>query len=288
MIVNHRQQTTAIKVFVIRPIRDTLSKGMAANSSRRLKRIIQSVAGIFAEPSAIHPAIPTRLDYHTSAEDIVTQPTGFRPLDKALGIGGLPQGKITELMGPGVTPASGGTTCIAARIAAKVQRQQDMVTIIDMNHSVDPWQAERCGLIAPHLLLTRPDTVYDVITTLEKAARNTKLIIVVMGVVKELLRHVEPDLLKTLLRRLQNIVNHSDCAFLFITAPPQNDPFSPLNYPAGFPLAEIADVRLWVQDENWTHKAGLATAYKATLTVVKNRLDVAGKGANINIKLNGS
>ena len=144
---------------------------MATNSSRRLKRIIQSVAGIFAEPSAaVRPAIPTRLDYQAPVEEIIALPTSFRPLDKALGIGGLPHGKITELVGPGITPASGGTTCIAARIAAKVQRQQDIVTIIDMNHSVDPWQVERCGLIAPHLLLTRPDTIYDVITTLERAA----------------------------------------------------------------------------------------------------------------------
>lgn len=263
---------------------------MAANSSRRLKRIIQSVAGIFAEPSAVtHPTIPARLDFQApAAAGIVTLPTGFRPLDKALGIGGLPHGKITELMGPGITPTSGGTICIAARIASKAQRQQDVVTIIDMNHSVDPWQAERCGLIAPHLLLTRPDTIYDVITTLERAARNSKLIIVVMGVVKELLCHVEPDLLKTLSHRLQNIVKHSDSVFLIVTAPPQNDPFSPLNYPTGFPLAEIAMVRLWVQDENWTHKAGLATAYKANLTVVKNQLDIAGKGASINIKLSGS
>lgn len=263
---------------------------MAANSSRRLKRIIQSVAGIFAEPTAaMRPAIPARLDYQASAgAGVVPLPTGFRPLDKALGIGGLPQGNITELMGPGITPASGGTTYIAARIAAKVQRQQDMVTIIDMNHSVDPWQAERCGLIAPHLLLTRPDTIYDVITTLERAARSAKLIIVVMGVVKELLRHVELDSLKTLSHRWQTIVKHSDSVFLFVTAPPQNDPFSPLNYPAGFPLAQIAAIRLWVQDESWTHQAGLATAYKANLTVVKNQLDVAGKGAGINIKFTSS
>jgi RecA/RadA recombinase len=168
-----------------------------------------------------------------------------------------------------------------------VQRQQEIVTIIDMNHGFDPWHAERCGLIAPHLLLTRPDTIFAALTTMESAARNAELVVVVMGVVAELLRHVEADLLRTLLRRLHNIVRHSNSVFLFITVPRKKDPFSPANYPAGFPLAEMADIRLWLQDEVWTHKEGVATAYKANLTVIKNRLAMAGKGASIRIKLNG-
>jgi len=217
----------------------------------------------------------------------MTLPTGLRPLDKALGIGGLPQGHITELIGPGIAPVSGGACCIAARLASKVQRQQEIVTIIDMSRSFDPWQAERCGLVAPHLLLARPDTIFEALTTLENAARNAQLIIVVMGGVAELLRHIEADLLKTLLKRLQNIVKQSSSVFLFVTYPAKNDPFNPQIYPAGFPLGDLADVRLWVQDESWNYKDGLSTAYKANLTVIKNRLAMAGKGADIRIKLTG-
>jgi recombination protein RecA len=206
-------------------------------------------------------------------------------VDKALGIGGLPCGKITELMTPGTSPIGDGPTCISAKIAAKVQRQQEIVSIIDMNHSFDPWQAERCGLIAPQLLLARPDTILAALTTLESAARNTRLIVVVMGVVTGLLQHVEPDSLITLLKRLESIVRQSGSVFLFVTTPHKGDPFSPQNYPAGFPLADIADIRLWVQDENWTHDGGLVTAYKANVTVIKNELAVVGKGANIRLKL---
>jgi hypothetical protein len=72
--------------------------------------------------------------------------------------------------------------------------------------------------------------------------------------------------------------------FLFMTSPNKNDPFTPTNYPAGFPLAELAEVRLWTQDETWSHKDGLATAYKATLAVIKNSLAMPGKGASITIK----
>ena len=154
-----------------------------------------------------------------------------------------------------------------------------------MRYNFDLWQAERCGLIAPQLLLTRPDTVFAALTTLESAARNKGLVVVNMGVVSELLSHASPDLLKTLLRRLRSIIRQSDSVFLFITRPYDDNPFSSFNYPSGFPLADLADVRLWVQDENWTYKEGIATAYKANLTVIKNRLAAVGTGADIKIKL---
>lgn len=258
---------------------------MSAKSSPRVRKVIENVARIFAgRPTPTK--IPAALNYRRPA-DIATLSTGFRPLDKALEIGGLPCGKITELIGSGGTSLSGGATNIAARIASKVQRKQQLVTIIDMSHNFDPWQAERCGLIAPHLFLTRPDTIFDALTTLESAARSEGLIIVIMGIVADLLRQADPDLLRNLSGRLRNIVSHSQSAFLLMTSPPKNDPFSPANYPAGFPLAELADVRLWVQDETWSHQNGIATAYKANLTVIKNRLAMAGKGADIKIKFTG-
>lgn len=257
---------------------------MSVKKPRRVKKVIQNVARVFAG----HPSqyvIPTRLNHRAPAADVPTLPTGLRSLDKTLGIGGLPCGKITELIGPGPKPVSDGITCIAAKIGSKIQRQQQIVTIIDMRYNFDPWQAERCGLIAPQLFLTRPDTVFAALTTLESAAHNQGLVVVNMGVVSELLSHASPDLLKTLLRRLRSIIRQSDSVFLFLTSPLDDNPFNPINYPSGFPLADLADVRLWVQDENWTYKEGIATAYKANLTVIKNRLAAVGTGADIRIKL---
>jgi hypothetical protein len=256
---------------------------MAGNSSRRLRKVIENVARILADRPA-PPRLPTALDF-TPPADILTLSTGFRPLDKAMDIGGFPCGRMTELIGSGDTALSGGATCVAARIAAKVQRKQQVVTIIDMSYGFDPWQAERCGLVAPQLLLTRPDTMFDALTTLENAARTDGLVIMVMGVVSELLNHAGPDTLKTLLGRLRTISKQSNSVFLWLTSPLKNDPFNPENYPIGFPLMELADIRLWIQDETWTHKDGIATSYKATLTVIKNRLGIAGKGADIRIKL---
>lgn len=237
----------------------------------------------FLTESPHQPAVASRTRYRSPA-DVPVQPTGLRPLDKAVDIGGLPLGRITELIGSSVTPISGGTSSVAAKIAAKVQREQEISAIIDLGHRFDTWQAERCGLVAPQLLLTRPDTVFSAIASLEEAARHARLVIVVMEVIPNLLGNVEPDLLKTLLHRLHTIISRSDSAFLFLTTPIENDPFNPANYPPGFPLAELADIRMWVQNETWTHKGKLATAYKANLTVIKNELGIPGKGANIRVK----
>jgi recombination protein RecA len=251
-----------------------------------VKKAIQNVARAIAGQPGQY-AIPTRLYHRAPITNVDTLSTGLRTLDKTLGIGGLPCGKITELIGPGKTPLSDGVHCVAAKIGANVQRKQHLVTIIDMALNFDPWQAERCGLMAPHLLLSRPDTVFAALTTLESAARTQGLVIVNMGVVPDLLNHVEIDLLKTLLRRLHTIIRQSESVFLFLTNPLDGSAFTAANYPAGFPLADLADVRLWVQNESWTNKDGFATAYKASIAVIKNRLAAVGTGADVRIKLTG-
>lgn len=255
---------------------------MAAKSSRAARQVIQSVAGLFAGRLS-RPRLPIAFNFRP-AEDVVTLPTGFRPLDNTLGIGGLPQGKVTELMSTEAF-ASSGALLLGAGIAAKMQRKQRVVTIIDLSHQFDPWQAERCGLITPHLLLTRPATVLEALTTLESVANREGLVVVVLGVVVDVLGSAEPELLRSLLGRLRAIIRSSHSAFLFITSPIEDNPFSQDNYPAGFPLAEIADIRLWIQTEAWTQQDSITTAYKASVAVIKNQWAVAGTGADIRINL---
>lgn len=254
---------------------------MASKNSLKVKTVFESVASVLFSRFN-RSTLPDAHQYKPVME-ISAMSTGIRALDKALEIGGLPCGRITELVSP--TTSMVGAASVTARIASKAQRKQQIVTVIDMNHSFDSWQAERAGLIAPHLLLTQPDTVFEALTALEGAARHEEsLIIVVMGGVANLLSHANASLRKNLLSRIRTITTQSDSVFLFLTASPRNDPFDPANYPSGFPLAELAEVRLWLQDENWTYKDGFATAYKANLTVIKNGVAMAGKGTNVNIK----
>jgi recombination protein RecA len=227
--------------------------------------------------------LPIAFDFH-SPEAVTTLSTGFRLLDKVTGIGGLPCGRITELMGPEVLSNS-GALLVAAAMAARVQRKQQMATIIDLSRTFDPYQAERCGLMAPHLLLTRPENVFEALTVLERVGYDEGLVVLVWGLTTDLLAHVSPDLLKTLLARLRSLVKKSNSAFLFVTSPAEANPFSSANYPAGFALMDAADLRLWIQAESWTHRDGLDTGYRASLAVIKNRWAVAGAGAELRISL---
>ena len=256
---------------------------MAVKKSRRTQQAIQSVAALVTGRFTryLWPASSVKLK---APSNLRTLATGFRPVDKAIGLGGLPRGYLVELIAPASSADSSGTICIATRIAAKAQRQQQVVTIIDLSHQFESWLAERCGLVAPHLLLTEPDTIFTALTTLERAAQAEGLVVIIAGQVAELFKHIDPALLKMLYRRLQTIVERSNCVFLCVTTPQAADPFLPTNYPAGFNLAELAAIRLWVQAESWSYQAGLATAYKANLTVIKNQLAVVGPGADIRFK----
>lgn len=253
------------------------AKGVAVKPGFR--QVIHSVAQFLAEP-----AIPSRRVYQPPA-NVAALATGLRPLDKALELGGLPHSTVIELVESGSQLAGGGGAIIASRIAARVQHRQENVSIIDLSREFDPWQAERCGLAAPQLLLTRPETIFEALASLESAAKNAALVIVMMGRVPELLGHLEPYRRKTLLRRLQHIIHAAEGVCLLITSPAHKDPFDSANYPPGFPLAEVAAIRLWLQDENWTYHDGLATAYKTGITVIKNELATPGRGANIRVKL---
>lgn len=256
---------------------------MAFKNSREAKQVIQSVTGLLTGRFS-RPILPSAFDYR-AASNLTVIPTGFRSLDKAMGLAGLPCGHITELSGAN-SLSSSGMLVLAAGLAAKVQRRQQVVTLLDLSQQFDSWQAERCGLIAPHLLLIRPKTIFEVLVTLEQVSHREGLVVVSLGVVVDLLSQVERPLLQNLLGRLRAMVKRSTSAILFITTAIDDNPFSTTNYPAGFPLSEVADIRLWVQNETWTHRDGLATSYKASLVVVKNRLAIAGKGADIRITLN--
>jgi recombination protein RecA len=254
-------------------------------TTKQVKRVFESVSELFIHRFG-RRRLPATAGYSAPIPETETLSTGFRSVDNALGTGGLPYSRIIELMGPGGPTSQSGASYIAAGIASRIQRKQENVTIIDMGPYFDVWQAERCGLIAPHLLLSRPETVFDALTILEDRHQRPGLIIVVMGSTPELFGQAPPELRRILLGRLRHIVKQSGSIFLFLTAAQKNDPFSPVNHPAGFPLSELADVRLWIQEESASHKNGLIAAYKATLAVIKNNLAPAGKGADIRIKFN--
>jgi recombination protein RecA len=255
---------------------------MALKHSRQVKQVIQSMAGLLTGHFG-RPALPITYNYQPATVNSIIS-TGFRNLDNALGVGGLPCGRMIELIGAGPVSSSGALT-VATGVAAKVQRKQRLITLLDLTHTFDTWQAERCGLMAPQLLLTQPQTIFEALSTLERVGQHQGLVLVILGNVDDLLHHIEPERLSSLLGRLRTLIKQSRSAFLFVTLAPDNQPFSPANYPPGFPLAEVADIRLWIQDETWSYRDNMVSAYKANLTVIKNRLAIAGTGVDLRINM---
>ena len=95
-----------------------------------------------------------RLGDDTAHMDVKAVSTGILPLDIALGIGGLPRGRITEIYGP----EAGGKTTVSLHMVAEVQRQGGTAAFIDAEHALDPMYAKKLGVDVDNLLLSQPDT----------------------------------------------------------------------------------------------------------------------------------
>lgn len=104
-------------------------------------------------------------------------PTGSLSLDLALGIGGIPRGRIVEIYGP----ESSGKTTICQHIVAEAQRMGGMAAYIDMEHALDPTYAARCGVDVENLLISQPDTGEQALEIAETLVRSGAIDIVEIG-----------------------------------------------------------------------------------------------------------
>ena len=242
-----------------------------------LKRVLGSAAGIVI--GRLWPAAGAAEFSPPFPGEAPALRSGFRQLDRATGIKGLPKGRMTELAGAGFR----GPVSIAAAVAARLQRKQLPVTIIDMAGNFEPVYAVRCGLVAPHLLRHIPANILKMLNLMEQAARQQGLVIINLGIAPLTLGGAAPGRLASLLHRCRRICAASESAFLYLTTAQNADPFSRANYPPGFPLHDAADIRLWVQDEGWIMHRGQVNGYKGSVTVIKNRLAAGGKGASMRI-----
>ncbi|MBV9120605.1 MAG: DNA recombination/repair protein RecA, partial [Chloroflexi bacterium] len=95
-----------------------------------------------------------RLGESNQANSVNVIPTGSIALDMALGVGGVPRGRVTEIFGP----ESSGKTTLAQHIIAEAQRAGGMAAIIDAEHALDPSYAAQCGVQVDDLLISQPDT----------------------------------------------------------------------------------------------------------------------------------
>lgn len=215
-------------------------------------------------------------------------PTGFPQLDEALGIGGLPRGRISEIVG---APTSGIAT-IALKIVASAQKQAGTAIYVDPEQTFDPDYAARCGLQLSQLVLVRPYDMRQALSIVQDFILGGDVNILVFDTPFGLLSEPQQaQLLATALGRLIAPLGRTNCALLFLTSlPPESSfPEEPVtSYPNSSTLPHYAAVRLFIQRERWIYRQRDIRGYQAQVVVAKNKLAPAGKRASVSITFNGT
>jgi recombination protein RecA len=158
---------------------------------------------------------------HMNVESI---PTGSLALDLALGIGGVPRGRVTEIYGP----ESAGKTTVCQHIVAEAQKRGGVCGYIDMEHALDPIYAARCGVDVENLYIAQPDTGEQALEIVEALVRSGAMDVVVIDSVAALVPRAEIEgemgdshmglqarLMSQALRKLSGAIKQSNTAVLF-------------------------------------------------------------------------
>jgi len=158
---------------------------------------------------------------HMNVESI---PTGSLALDLALGIGGVPRGRVTEIYGP----ESAGKTTVCQHIVAEAQKRGGVCGYIDMEHALDPIYAARCGVDVENLYIAQPDTGEQALEIAEALVRSGAMDVVVIDSVAALVPRAEIEgemgdshmglqarLMSQALRKLSGAIKQSNTAVLF-------------------------------------------------------------------------
>jgi recombination protein RecA len=166
-----------------------------------------------------------KLGESSDLQQIEAIPTGSLALDLALGIGGIPKGRITEIFGP----ESSGKTTLAQHIIAESQKKGGTVAYIDAEHALDPGYAANCGVKVDELLISQPDTGEQALEICEALVRSSAVDVIVIDSVAALVPKAEIEgdmgdpqmglqarLMSQALRKLAGAIGKSGTAVIFI------------------------------------------------------------------------
>jgi len=136
-------------------------KETKADENKELDNLLQSLKDKFGEGAIM------RLG-DVNKTNVAVIPTGSFSLDLALGVGGLPRGRVVEIFGP----ESSGKTTLALNVVAQAQKQGGKAAFIDAEHAMDPEYASRLGVNINNLLISQPDSGEEALNILESLVRS--------------------------------------------------------------------------------------------------------------------
>src|SRR3954464_1076609 len=219
-----------------------------------------------------------------SIQAIDVIPTGSIALDLALGVGGIPRGRITEIFGP----ESSGKTTICQHVIAEAQRRGGVAAFIDVEHALDPGYARACGVNVDELLVSQPDTGEQALEITETLIRSGGIDCVVVDSVAALVPRAEIEgemgdsfvgiqarLMSQALRKLTGAVSRSNTALVFTNQLREKIGVmfgNPETTPGGRALKFYASVRLDIRRVETIKSGTESVGNRVRVKVVKNKV----------------
>ena len=218
------------------------------------------------------------------AMEVEAIPTGALSLDMALGIGGVPRGRIIEVFGP----ESSGKTTLALHIVAEAQKMGGDAAFIDAEHALDPVYAKKLGVDIDNLIVSQPDTGEQALEITESLVRSGALDVIVVDSVAALVPKAEIDgdmgdshmglqarLMSQALRKLTGALNKTKTVLIFINQLREKVGVmfgNPETTPGGRALKFYASVRLDIRKIEQIKQDGEVVGNRAKVKIVKNKV----------------
>ena len=234
----------------------------------------------------------------TTSLNVEAIPTGSISLDIALGIGGIPRGRITEIYGP----ESSGKTTLAQHIIAEAQKLGGVAAFIDVEHALDPGYAARCGVKVEDLYISQPDTGEQALEIAEALVRSGSVDVIVIDSVAALVPRAEIEgemgdahmglqarLMSQALRKLVGAIKRSNTAVIFTNQLRMKIGVlfgNPETTTGGNALKFYAAVRLDMRRLDSIKQGGEVIGNRTRVTVKKNKVAPPFKRAEFDIMYN--
>lgn len=262
-----------------KPAEKAVENKAAVNRSRELEAAISTITKSYGDGAIM------RLGEAHALKKIEVIPTGALAVDLALGVGGVPRGRVVEIFGP----ESSGKTTLMLHVIANAQKAGGLAAFIDAEHALDPGYAKKLGVNLDDLLVSQPDSGEEALTICETLARSNALDVIVIDSVAALVPKAELEgemgmatmgmqarLMSQALRKLTAILNKSRTTCIFTNQLREKVGVmfgNPETTPGGKALKFYASVRLDIRrKDTLKDAAGNAVGNHVKVKIVKNKV----------------